>query len=147
MFTVLGGVVLSFVLLTVGIWAFLQTSAQGEWLRESAERGRMPEYQETVEKYGDPFDMMTRGVRVMQFVLLPSVALLVGAFVGLLARDVVWQMAAISLVPLLVLVLFASAWEWDGFALSGVYIALCCAASLLLHRWRGKKHASGTAHV
>ena len=104
-------------------------------------------YQEAVEKYGDPFDMLARGVRVMQFVLFPAVALLVGAFVGLLARSVVWQAAALSLVPLLVFVLLASSWDLEGFVLSGVYLALCCAASLLLSRWRGKKAASRTAHV
>src|ERR1044071_6918519 len=112
---VLGSIALSFVLLSLGVWVFLHTSSEGEWIREAAQRGRMPEYRETLEKYGDPFTMMDRGGGVMQFVLFPSVALLVGIFVGLLARGAVWQVAAISLLPLIIFVLFASAWDLEGF--------------------------------
>ena len=144
---VLGSIALSFVLLSLGVWIFLHTSSEGEWIRESAERGRMLEYRETIEKYGDPFTMMDRGVRVMQFVLFPSVALLVGIFVGLLARGAVWQVAAISLLPLIIFVLFASAWDLVGFVLSVLYVALCCAAGVVTHRWRGRKSVSGAAHV
>lgn len=86
--------------------------------------------------------MMARGMRVMQFVLLPIVALFTGAFVGLLARSAVWQTAATSLIPLSLLVLAAHSWDLEGIALSGVYLALCCAASLLLYRWKGKKLAT-----
>jgi hypothetical protein len=139
------GIILSFVLLSIGLWIFLQTSSQGQWIRESA--GRVPEYEETIEKYGDPFEMMARGMRVMEFVLLPIVALLTGAFVGLLARSAVWQTAAFSLIPLSLLVLAAHSWNLRGFVSSGVYLALCCAASLLLFRWKGKKPTTGTAHV
>ena len=144
---VIGGAIFSFVLLSVGVWIFLQTSSQGEWIRKSAAEGGVPKYEETIEKYGDPFDMMVRGMRVMQFVLWPIVALLTGAFVGLLARSAVWQTAAISLTPLSLLVLAGHSWNLAGIALSGVYLALCCAASLLLYRWKGKRLATGTAHV
>lgn len=99
----------------------------------------MPEYQETVEKYGDPFDMMARGMRVMDFVLLPIVALLTGAFVGIVALSAVWQTAAISLIPLALLVLAGHSWDLKGFVLSGVYLVLCGAASLLVHKLKGQK--------
>jgi hypothetical protein len=142
-----GGVILSFVLLSVGAWIFLQASSQGEWIRETAADGRMPKYEEEIEKYGDPFDMMTRGMRITQFILLPIVGLLTGTFVGLLARSAVWQTAAISLIPLALLVLAAHSWTLEGLLLSCVYIVLCSATSLLLYGWKGKRLAARTAHV
>jgi hypothetical protein len=142
-----GSVILSFVLLSVGGWIFLQTSSQGEWIREFAADGKMPKYQEAMEKYGDPFDMMARGMRVMRFVLLPIVALLTGTFVGLLARSAVWQTAAISLSPLALLVLTAHSWTLVGLLLSCVYIVLCSMASLLLYRWKSRRLVPRTAHV
>ena len=133
------GVILSFVLMSVGFWIFLNTSSQGEWIRESAARGKIPEYKEMKERYGDPFDMMSRGLRIVQFVVLPIVALLTGACVGFLARRAVWQTAAISFAPVSLLVLAAHSWDLEGFWLSGLYLALCAAASLLLYRWKCKK--------
>ena len=144
---VLGAVALSFVLLTAGIWLILQTSPQGGWIRESAERGRALGRQETLEKYGDPFEMVASTVRVAQLALFPAVALLVGAFVGLLGRGAVWQVAALSLTPLLIFVLSASAWGLEGFISGGAYLALCCAAGVLTSRLRRKRSAAGTAHV
>ncbi|MFN2514052.1 MAG: hypothetical protein ABR568_21890 [Pyrinomonadaceae bacterium] len=142
-----GGVILSFLLLSVGGWIVLQTSSHGVWIREFTADGRIPTSEETIQKDNDPFDIMARGMRVIQFVLLPIVALFTGTFVGLIARSAVWQTAAISLIPLCLLVLAGHSWNLEGIALSGVYLALCCAASLLLYRWKGKKLAIGTAHV
>ncbi len=44
------GVILSFVLLSVGFWIFLHSSSQGEWIRESAARRKIPEYKEMKER-------------------------------------------------------------------------------------------------
>ena len=130
---VIGGILLSFVLVVAGGWIILQFTPMKAALIENAAAWY---------EHGDPFVVMGVTLSIIEFVMCPVIAIAVGVYVGFLARRLAWQLSAISSIPLITLFLTASTWRWGSIALAGLYLLIASAIAFVVARWRSRRRAS-----
>jgi hypothetical protein len=103
-----GGILLSAILLGVGGWLTLNFTSLGRLLPQFAELEKDSLPSASGLNGEDLFDALEQGLQIFRFVILPSIAILVGVFVGSLARQAAAQTAILSMLPLVVLFLTGS---------------------------------------
>jgi len=127
---VLGGIVISYMLLALCTWLFLRSSVVGDMILEGFRTGNQIGSQVLTEKYGDPAIIMKRGLQQIQFIIGPIVSVSVGIFVGLFSRRHVWQLSALSLVPFAIFMVVAHSWNLAGIGLGLLYLAMSVVSAL-----------------
>lgn len=128
---VLGGALLSAVLLVIGSWLMLRLTSIGPIAEGAAGVSRTSEIQ-------DPFDALNQFMWISNVLLFPVIALSVGAFVGLLVRNRTWQLAAASMVPAVLFFLAAHSWRVEAFLFGLAYLALASIAGVWIIKLRRK---------
>jgi hypothetical protein len=131
---VLAGAIVSAVVLVVGAFLILSLTDYGLMLREVDHEGGLTV--DVAERYGGVRKVMSEVAVSLNFLLNPVVALSVGLTIGLIARDRVNILAAISLTPFLILFLAANSWSLKAIALSFGYILAALLAAQFVFRKR-----------
>jgi hypothetical protein len=142
---ILLGVLLSFLLLSIGVFVTMRTTTEGRMSRELAPRASTTTSEQLAheaEKYGDPFKLMTQTLRIYEFAVLPCVAILVGLFVGAIAKGNVPGVSAVALLPLVIFYMISASWNLRSVADSIGYLSLGIAASILVARRRSRLQAA-----
>lgn len=124
---VVSGIVLSFLLLMICGWIMLQLTPLGH---------NLTSYGEAWYEHGDPFELMRGTMSIINLLILPLIAVVIGVFVGFLAHTNAWQLALLSLAPLLILFLTSGSWSVSDFGLVAVYLLLAAASSTAIRRTR-----------
>jgi len=131
------GILLSGVLFSIGVWSVLKLTPAEPILAAMEPGSQAPQYP-TYEESEAPFEILRRTTTVIDFALLPSVALLVGCFVGFFAIKQTWQLAVLSFLPLLGLYLAGHSWRIDSV---GVGLA-CSAIAASSAYWMSRRRAA-----
>jgi len=92
----ISGAVLTLLLMSVSMYLELRFTELGGFMREAAHGVPNP-------KYGDPFALLGKWVRIHQFVVAPVVSALIGFGIGLLARGQLLLTVLIGIAPLVLL--------------------------------------------
>ena len=123
------GVVFAGILLSVGGWLMFNFSGEGELIKALQT--------DTISKEefaGAFFDGAERRTLVMEILVFPLIALSVGGFVGLFARERAWLPAIIGISPIFLFLL--SEPSIKGVLLSTVYTILAIAIATIISRRR-----------
>lgn len=139
----IGGVTLTFFYVLLCGWLGLNFSIFGKIATESAASGRVPEYKEVMAKYGqDPFKQMEMVLRIARFFLYPLLSILVGIYVGLLARKNEVMVAGIALLPFVIFVTSSDTSRTSAFGFSIMYLSFSC---ITTHVVAGRRVARETS--
>ena len=133
---ILGGIVLSFLLVVFSGWILATFTSMGKIATESAALGRAMEYKEVVAKYGEPFKSMITVSRIIDFGIFPAGSILIGIYVGFLSKNKEVIVSGITLFPLLIMATSTDSSRLTAFALSGLYLSLCCFTTYFIVKWR-----------
>lgn len=144
---ILGGIVLSLLLIVLGGWVLATFTNMGKIATESAALGRAMEHKEVVAKYGDPFKSMKTVSTIIHFGIFPTGSLLIGLYVGLFSKNKEVIVSAITLFPFLIIVTSTDSSRVTAFAFAVFYLSVCCFTTFFLARWRTNKVAvTGTSN-
>ena len=103
-------VFLSWLLLSVFTLAWLSWTRSGQLSRD--QQAQKQGYRAVQNKYGDPFQVLNRGGKDYDIVILPLITVVIGVFVGATTGRLVGWTAALAIFPLQVFMVVA-----DGFGL------------------------------
>ncbi|HLG14786.1 MAG TPA: hypothetical protein VJH03_09840 [Blastocatellia bacterium] len=131
---VVGGVMLSFLLVVAGGWIVIQFTPMKSVLIEN---------DTAWSKLGDPFAVLGTTLSIIKFVMCPVIAMAIGGYVGFLVRSHAWQLAMISAIPFTVVFLAAGDWRAEGVALGGFYLLIASAFAFAIARSRSRRRAAG----
>lgn len=123
------GVFLTGILLSLAGWLMFNFSDQGELI--------MALHTGTISKEefaGTFFEGAERRTLVSEILIFPLIAVSLGSFVGLFARERTWLPALIAISPLFLFLL--SVPSIKGVLLCAVYATLAIAIATILSRWR-----------
>jgi len=123
----IGGIILTLLFLLLCAWLALKFTTFGKITTESAALGRAMEHKEVVAKYGqNPFKYMHTELRIGQFVLFPLLSILIGIYVGVLARKNEVLIAGITLLPFVIFTTSSDTSRATAFGFSILYLGICC---------------------
>jgi fucose permease len=84
----------------------------------------------------DPRTNPSKHYAIIFWVAVPIFIALLGVFVGMLSRNSVIPVTALSVAPLIVIVCFAHGWGLRGFLWSALYLVIACGLSWAVSRRR-----------
>ena len=126
----LGGMILATALMGLFGFLILGYSGQGPLI------GAMQTGAISQEKFATTFfEKAENIILISEFVVLPLVALLLGSYIGLFAREKIWLPVLVTTIPLLIF-LFSGGASIKVVALSLVYFALTYGVARILSTWR-----------
>jgi hypothetical protein len=144
---ILGGIVLSLLLIVLGGWVLATFTNMGKIASESAALGRAMEHREVVAKYGDPFKSLKTASKIIHFGIFPIGSLLIGGYVGFLAKNKEVIVSAITLFPFLIIVTSTDSSRVTAFMFAVFYLSICCFTTFFIARWRATKmEVTGTSN-
>jgi hypothetical protein len=82
------------------------------------------DYSSIQKKYGDPFELLSRGKSEFEMVVFPLISIITGVVVGLTGKVRTGWTAVIALLPLQVFLLAAGSFAAGAFMRSLVYFLL-----------------------
>ncbi len=139
---ILGCVILSAILVGLSSYVILLHTGLGGFFTDPAVREGD---HGTIEKrYGDPFELFDRALKLRRFVALPIVALAVGAFAGYFAKARVGLIACIGILPVEVWFLSIFGIQPLEVALGVGYFALAYLSSIATFRIRHRRTLPST---
>ncbi len=109
------GIVLSWLLLSAGVWVTLQVIPFGVTWSQVA-------------------DGWQRRMWINRIVIDPLTVVAVGCFIGFFARKRIVQLAALSVAPFLLFLLMSGSWDIGAFAASAIYLCIGCLSALGIYR-------------
>lgn len=125
----IAGLILSALLLGLAGWFTLNFSEQGRLIREhQANRVSDEQFAEVF------FQNAPHSLFLTEFVAMPFIAIVVGCFAGVFARERAWLPALISLSP--VLLFFFLPPTAKGLGLCAMYTALAIGTAMMVSRLR-----------
>jgi hypothetical protein len=124
---VLGGVLLSTVLLVVGAWMMLRLTPIGSVVSGNAVA--------TVDNQ-DPFEAMSQFIWISNSLLFPAIAVGVGDFVGLLAENRTLPLAVGGMLPAVIFFLAGHSWAAEALVYGLGYFALSAIVASLVGKVR-----------
>lgn len=128
----MAGVFLSYVVLIIGVWLILKSDVgkrnieSGTAAVNSAERGEVVSEKDATEF----FETLEQTLWLYKFVLLPLIALFIGAFMGFLAKNKAYILAIISFLPVNVFFLFANRWNVTSLLFGVVYFLVAASTAV-----------------
>jgi hypothetical protein len=126
---ILAGIVLCFMLIALGGWVTLNYTTLGNWSVANAQKGSFLTEEETIEMFGETRESIFENhLRISTYLMLPSVAIVVGAFAGIFMQGFVWLKALVILAPLHI-------FNLDNFFLLTLYALLAIATGFIFFRF------------
>ncbi len=117
-----GAAVLSWVLLSLSILAWLSWTQSGHLARDAQTTTKG--YAAVEKEYSDPFALLSKGKRQQEIVIFPVISIISGVLVGLLGKVRTGWIAVAALFPLQIFLLAANDFGLWAFLRAFVYFSL-----------------------
>jgi len=125
---------LSFVLLAVSVAVVLKVTPGGQLDRDQTVLNQ--DYASVKAKYGDPWQLAEQNLRLFEYGISPTIAVMTGCLVGLFVSRRPGLLGLFAVIPFAAFMLAAHNFGVRGFLLAVIYLILAWTASTFLNRFR-----------
>jgi hypothetical protein len=132
----IGATFLSLVLLVCCTFCWLSWTRSGQFARD--QRTVNEGYTQVQKQYGEPFEMLSQGAKVYDFLILPLISIITGVVVGSASKKQAGWTAVVALLPLQTLVVVADGFRVWGLVRPLVYLSLAYLCAVMMYRTKGR---------